>query len=92
MGSVPLGDAKEGVGCVKEDEQGIYVSIIRTLLLRGGRHHKLPYFCTDSMTVDIRQMASKADCAVEYSDSDLTYIGFIYGGKVTKGEEHYNDK
>ena len=92
MGSVPLGDAKEGVGCVREDAQGIYVSIIRTLLLRGGRHHTLPYFCTDSMTADIRQMASKADCAVEYSDSDLTYIGFIYGGKVIKGEEHYIDK
>lgn len=80
----------EYIGRVHEDEQGIYVPIVRTNRLYGSADHTLPYFRTDSMTAEIRHAAEEADHAVEFADSEMRYIAFAFGGNVERVEPHYN--
>jgi len=81
----------EYIGRVHEDEQGIYVPIVRTNRLYGCADHTLPYFRTDSMTAEIRHAAEEADHAVEFADSEMRYIAFVFGGNVERVEPHYNN-
>ena len=80
----------EYIGRVHEDEQGVYVPILRTNRLYGCADHTLPYFRTDSMTAEIRHAAEEADHAVEFADSEMRYIAFAFGGNVERVEPHYN--
>ena len=86
---ISIPDGNESIGLVHEDANGVYVPIMQTVLLRGDAQHVVPYFRTDSMLAEIRQMAAHADSGIEFADSDFIYIAFIYGGLVEQAAPHY---